>query len=488
MENKGEVVGESNVGVVGGGEVSERKQVEDYLTLHCVEETLNVVVNELLEERPPNPFQQLSRLLLTRPVPEILQISVRSVLCCGGFGGVRVSVQTNLDRFEATVAAPNKRPGVEGLASYTQQEQILMKILQGQDPKQQAKIDQLLQRETSIDKYVAMAVSMACCRAGASHSNLPLYKHVADLAEQMQISIPTVEVGVVNGCDAERGRPFENIFILPLHTANARAGIEGVHKVHQAFAEIMQEKKPLVLSAYGNPTVPHDSDVMTSLRAALELLEQAIRKAGVSIPFSLGVDASLGAHAMINPDNNSLIGYSSLSGAVFAGVDLVDNFASLWRDFNLHAVEDPFHGQDLVAYRALKLKIASAVAADSALKKLEVVGDSFVTSHEDVERLVDEAFITTTMLRLEKFKTVSGCIACARKTKAAGWSIVVGSSELTYDASDDFIVDLAVGLNAGRVRIGGIDAMQVSEKLNRLLRIEEEAQNELRFVGDNYKT
>src|SRR5690606_6021067 len=140
------------------------------------------------------------------------------------------------------------------------------------------------------------------------------------------------------------------------------------------------------------------------------------------------------------------------------------------------------------AYRALKLKIASAVAADSALKKLEVVGDSFVNSHEDVERLVDEAFVTTTMLRLEKFKTVSGCIACARKTKAAGWSIVVGSSELTYDACDDFIVDLAVGMNAGRVRVGGVDAVQVSEKLNRLLRIEEEAQGELRFVGDNYKT
>src|SRR3546814_21113441 len=83
--------------------------------------------------------------MLTRPVAEILQVTVRSVLSCGGFAGVRVAVQTNLGRFEATLATPNKRPSVEGLTSYVQQEQILMKVLQGQDPTQQAKIDQLLQ-------------------------------------------------------------------------------------------------------------------------------------------------------------------------------------------------------------------------------------------------------------------------------------------------------------------------------------------------------
>jgi len=262
-----------------------------------------------------------------------------------------------------------------------------------------------------------------------------------------------------------------------------------VCKVQQALSEIMGEKKPLVLSLYGNPTVPHDLDVVSSLRTALEFLQQAIRKADLPHPFSLGLDVSLGAHAMVNPDNGSLIGYSHLNGTVFAGVDLVDNFASLWRDFDLHAIEDPFHGGDLVAYRALKLKIASSVGTEPSLQPLEVVGDHFVNSHEDVERLADEAFISTTMLRLEKFKTVSGCIACARRTRAAGWSIIVGCSELAYDTGDDFIIDLAVGLNAGRVRIGGVNAAQTSDKLNRLLQIEEQAAlEELHFAGDNYRT
>ena len=70
--------------------------------------------------------------------------------------------------------------------------QVREKLL-GMDPKEQAKLDaklQTIQQEAvpgggkggNPAANVTLPVSMAVCRAGAHHNNLPLYAHLAQLA------------------------------------------------------------------------------------------------------------------------------------------------------------------------------------------------------------------------------------------------------------------------------------------------------------------
>ena len=58
-------------------EISERKKVEDYLRLYCLEELLDEALNTLLETRPVNPYVDLAKLIEAKTLPEIIDVKLR---------------------------------------------------------------------------------------------------------------------------------------------------------------------------------------------------------------------------------------------------------------------------------------------------------------------------------------------------------------------------------------------------------------------------
>lgn len=60
-----------------GEEVSERKKVEDYMKLYCLEELIDETLNTLLETRPVNPYVDLAKLIEAKTLPEIIDVKIR---------------------------------------------------------------------------------------------------------------------------------------------------------------------------------------------------------------------------------------------------------------------------------------------------------------------------------------------------------------------------------------------------------------------------
>jgi phosphoribosylformylglycinamidine (FGAM) synthase PurS component len=58
-------------------QVSERKLVEDYLHLYCIEELIDEALNEICEKRPANPYVELARLIEAKTLPEIIDVKLR---------------------------------------------------------------------------------------------------------------------------------------------------------------------------------------------------------------------------------------------------------------------------------------------------------------------------------------------------------------------------------------------------------------------------
>ena len=44
-----------------------------------------------------------------------------------------------------------------------------------------------------------LAVSLAVCRAGAGANNIPLYRHIANLAGNKEITLPVPAFNIING-------------------------------------------------------------------------------------------------------------------------------------------------------------------------------------------------------------------------------------------------------------------------------------------------
>ena len=83
--------------------VSERKKIEDYLKLYCIEDLMDETLNQLLEIRPSNPYVYLGNLIQAKTMPEIIDLKIRPICTANARSGVKASVITNLGTFEACV-------------------------------------------------------------------------------------------------------------------------------------------------------------------------------------------------------------------------------------------------------------------------------------------------------------------------------------------------------------------------------------------------
>lgn len=155
---------------------------------------------------------------------------------------------------------------------------------------------------------------------------------------------------------------------------------------------------------------------------------------------------------------------------------------------------------------------------------VETTGDAMFSrdvTGSDLSALIDEGFLTTATLSLSRFSTVSSFLEVCKKVTSSGWALILATEDasssppvkpptppspegeeanentrkdedmsgggLGVDVADDFVVDVAVALGGGRLRVGGWGSVSTSMKVNRLLEIERETRGEIPFVGKEFR-
>jgi hypothetical protein len=77
----------------------DRQLIEDYVQEHAIEQTLDEVINNIVERRPVNPYVELSKLLESKTKPEIVEVQLTSILAGCSTYGVRATLLTNVGTF-----------------------------------------------------------------------------------------------------------------------------------------------------------------------------------------------------------------------------------------------------------------------------------------------------------------------------------------------------------------------------------------------------
>ena len=92
---------------------------------------------------------------------------------------------------------------------------------------QQRQIDALMIKldgtvnKSNLGANAILAISIACCKAGAAKKGLPLYKYIAELAENRELCIPVPAFTVISGGKAASNYlPFEAYMIMPIGIMN----------------------------------------------------------------------------------------------------------------------------------------------------------------------------------------------------------------------------------------------------------------------------
>jgi enolase len=195
---------------------NERQEIEDYLKQYSIEACLDEAINEVVEKRPENPYMAIAQCMEAKTLPEIMDVYIYSKIVGEGRGGVEAIVETNIGKFRSLVTIPASTESGEVMRDFSIIREKIRESLRRQDPKNLSEIDSTLLKIPGIEPPISLAVSIACCRAGARHRAMPLYKYLAESAGTPSgLCIPVPSVSVLSRVSAE-GKPEQEISLLPI--------------------------------------------------------------------------------------------------------------------------------------------------------------------------------------------------------------------------------------------------------------------------------
>jgi enolase len=137
------------------------------------------------------------------------------------------------------------------------------------------------------------------------------------------------------------------------------------------------------------------------------------------------------------------------------------------------AIEDPFGEDDRDGW------IAFARAAGT---RVQIIGDDYLaTSAAAVERAAADGACNAVLIKPNQAGTLTETLAALRAGEAAGFGTIV--SARSGETEDVSIVHLAVGWNAGQLKVGSFARGERMAKWNEVLRIEEALGGAAHYAG-----
>ena len=399
----------------------------------------------------------------------IKSIRAREIINSRGEPTVEAEVETEDGVFRASVpsgASKGKYEAVElkdggdrfsgqgVLKAVENIEEIIEPNLRGKDVSNQEKIDQILiqldntKNKSKIGTNAILAVSIACCKAGAKAKNIPLYKYISQISNST-FKLPKPCFNVLNGgAHAGNDLDIQEFMVIPQIESfkeNLRIGVE----IYQKLKKILEKrfgKSAINLGDEGGFAPP-----LNKTRHALDLIKEAIKSAGYVEKVKIGLDCA--ASEFFKK------GKYILESKEFNPEELLNFYEDLAKEYPILFFEDPFEQDDWQAWEKMS--------------NLLVVGDDLtVTNPQRIKKAYEEKACNGIILKPNQIGTVSETIKAAKLAREFEWKIIV--SHRSGDTCDDFIADLAVGISADFIKSGAPARGERVAKYNRLLRIEEE--------------
>ena len=413
---------------------------------------------------------------------EIRLIRAREILDSRGNPTVEVDVVTEDGRFIASVPSgastgmyeavelrdnDKKRYNGNGVLKAVHNiNLIIAKKLIGMDVCKQKEIDNIMikldgtNNKSKLGANAILAVSMACCRAGAAANEMPLYKYIQKLSENKELIMPVPSFNVINGGrHARNNLTMQEFMILPVGAEDFKEAMKIGDEVYNVLKKIIGEKYGKEAINVGDeggfaPNVSNNEE-------GLKLLKDAIKKSGYEKKVRIGIDAAA-SEFFKNREYN--IGFKSGKKDLKNGKEMIDMYESFIKNYQLISIEDPFDQDDWRGYVSFNKLFG---------KKIQIVGDDLlVTNIERIKIAIKKKACNTLLLKINQIGTISEAIEAFNLAKKAGWNIMV--SHRSGETEDSFIADLSVGLGTGEIKSGAPCRSERLSKYNRLMRIEEE--------------
>ncbi|XP_017105073.2 enolase [Drosophila bipectinata] len=319
-----------------------------------------------------------------------------------------------------------------------------------------------------------LGVSLAVAKAGAAKKNVPLYKHIADLAGNTDIILPVPAFNVINGgSHAGNKLAMQEFMILPTGATSFTEAMKMGSEVYHHLKNVIKAKFGLDATSVGDEGgfAPN----IQSNKEALCLITDAIAKAGYTGKIEIGMDVAASEFFRDGLYDLDFKNPASDKAQWLAPEKLSNLYQEFIKDFPIVSIEDPFDQDHWEAWTAL-----------TGATKIQIVGDDLtVTNPKRIATAVEKKACNCLLLKVNQIGTVTESIDAHLLAKKNGWGTMV--SHRSGETEDSFIGDLVVGLSTGQIKTGAPCRSERLAKYNQILRIEEEIGSGVKFAGKNFR-
>uniref|UniRef100_A0A665VNT7 phosphopyruvate hydratase n=1 Tax=Echeneis naucrates TaxID=173247 RepID=A0A665VNT7_ECHNA len=349
-------------------------------------------------------------------------------------------------------------------------------------------IDQIMidmdhtENKSKFGANAILGISLAVCKAGAAEKGVPLYRHIADLAGNPEVILPVPVTlfllplpafNVINGgSHAGNKLAMQEFMILPI-------GASTFKEAMRIGAEVYHNLKNVIKKKYGQDAtnVGDEGGFAPNIlenKEALELIKEAIAKAGYTNEVVIGMDVA--ASEFYREGKYDLDFKSPDDPSRYITPDeLADLYKSFVKDYPVVSIEDPFDQDDWAAWTNF-----------TGSTEIQVVGDDLtVTNPSRISKAVEEKACNCLLLKVNQIGTVTESMKACKMAQENGWGVMV--SHRSGETEDTFIADLVVGLCTGQIKTGAPCRSERLAKYNQILRIEEDLGDKARFAGKNFR-
>ena len=201
------------------------------------------------------------------------------------------------------------------------------------------------------------------------------------------------------------------------------------------------------------------------------MLLRAIETAGYAPGNEVAISLDIAASSFGNNGRYRL----ALEGRELDSDGLIELLGQWIERYPITSVEDPVAEDDAEGFR----RFTQAFGA-----RVQVVGDDFlVTNAERIRQAVATAAVTAALIKPNQVGTLTETHAALKAAREAGLATII--SARSGESEDVTIVHLAVGWDAGQLKVGSFSRSERMAKWNEALRIEETLGAGARFAGSN---
>ncbi len=313
------------------------------------------------------------------------------------------------------------------------------------------------ENKSKLGANAMLGVSLACCKAAAEYTELPLYRYIGGVNARV---LPVPMANIVNGgAHADNNVDFQEFMVMPVGASSFSEGLRMIAEIFYGLKKILKEK--------GYSTAVGDeggfAPSLKSNEEAVEVILSAVEQCGLSPRKDIYIALDPASSEFYDKAKKKYV-FKKSDKRELSSKEMVDFYVDWVNKYPILSIEDGMAEDDWDGWKIMTEKLG---------QKIQLMGDDlFVTNTKRLKQGIEQGICNSILIKVNQIGTLTETIEAVEMAKRAGYTAVI--SHRSGETEDSTIADLAVALNTGQIKTGSVSRSDRVAKYNQLLRIEEE--------------